>query len=331
MIKKFFKSFFLISLISCSAGSVVACSAPTSQPSVAQIESTIYKKITGWIQDGTITFDPSNSSQSTQKTAQKVDFKNTTIKITNYPRQKYSSNWAYLESYLETQLFYSQDDKMQPIFNYMGIDESFLFGIAEQDSSKSDPAVKADADTSGNDPSLNTKSPVAEVDHSNPKVPSDQEVKAIDNYSLEPLKTENLSTTTNWNTASWPIPDTNYEFAYSFYITTTSNYLDGFIDQNLNQLLPNPKIELPKQHDIQKVWFPFLFQILSKSKVAKTRSELVNMYSMSYYKNLLQQDLLLELPQKDQPYPHLTLNNSLNPQFSKKINLWKISTGLIIK
>lgn len=47
MIKKFFKSFFLISLISCSAGSVVACSAPTSQPSVAQIESTIYKKITG--------------------------------------------------------------------------------------------------------------------------------------------------------------------------------------------------------------------------------------------------------------------------------------------
>ena len=48
MIKKFFKSFFLISLISCSAGSAVACSAPPSQPpSVAQIESTIYNKITG--------------------------------------------------------------------------------------------------------------------------------------------------------------------------------------------------------------------------------------------------------------------------------------------
>ena len=86
---------------------------------------------------------------------------------------------------------------MHPISNYMGIDESFLFGIAEQDSSKSDPAVEADADTSGNVPSLNMKSPVAEVDQSNPKVPSDQEVKAINNYSLEPLKTENLSTTTN--------------------------------------------------------------------------------------------------------------------------------------
>lgn len=79
----------------------------------------------------------------------------------------------------------------------MGIDESFLFGIAEQGSLGSDPAVNADADTSGHDSSLNTKSPVAEVGKTGTKVPDDQEVQAINNYSLEKLNGENFSTTTN--------------------------------------------------------------------------------------------------------------------------------------
>ena len=46
MIKKFFKSFFLISLVSLSSGVVVACAGPQDPPiSVGQIENDINNQI----------------------------------------------------------------------------------------------------------------------------------------------------------------------------------------------------------------------------------------------------------------------------------------------
>lgn len=96
--------------------------------------------------------------------------------------------------------------------------------------------------------------------------------------------------------------------------------------QNLNELLPNPTIILPaqnpKQHNVQ-AWFKFLFDFLNlnQSKLKSSRSELTGMYNSSYYQNLLQNSLLLELPKIGQSSPHLTLGNSNNPLFSKNINL----------
>ena len=99
----------------------------------------------------------------------------------------------------------------------------------------------------GNNPLLQTQVPVAMLDATGLPEPASAYVNQIQKYSLEPINADNSSRTTNWYTSNYPIPDTNLEFAYSVYITTTNNYLDGYIYQNLETILSsNIAIKLPE-------------------------------------------------------------------------------------